>query len=188
MQRFRALALLALLLLPAVGCAPGATSYVRDDVDFSYIRRVAVFPFQNLAQDVHAGSRTYSIFLAELLEQDGLVAVEPGEVLSAVRELRLNTGGPLDQQQVVDLGRALRADAIFFGTIEDYGLDSTERDRVYMITASFSLAETETGSNIWSSQVHRTGSSFLRKLFGGGSVSMYHVTRAAVRDALESLF
>jgi hypothetical protein len=56
------------------------------------------------------------------------------------------------------------------------------------VTASFSMAETETGNLIWRSQVHVGGSSLWRTLFGGNPVSLYEVSRAAVRKALGTLF
>lgn len=170
------------------GCSPGATSSIREDIDFSHVRRVGVFPFQNLAQDVHAGSRVQTIFLAEVLENDGLIGVEPGEMLSAMNELRLAPGATLSPEQVVALGQRVGADAVFFGTIEEYGLDRAGRDRVNFLTASFILAETETGTNVWSAQVHEDGTSLWRRLFGTGTASMYDVTRTAVKDALGTLF
>ena len=56
-----------LIQLPA--CSPRATRYVHPNVDFSYINRVAIFPFQNRSQDSQAAPRVQSIFMAGILEQ-----------------------------------------------------------------------------------------------------------------------
>ncbi len=182
------LAGLALTLLFGTACAPGATSFVRDDVDFSYIRRVTIYPFANLSQDVHASQRMHSVFTAELLAQDAVVIIDQGEILNAMAELRLSPGSQLSAVQIMDLGQALSVDGIFFGTIEEYGVERISDGRTYSITASFKLVETETGSMIWNSQTRADGTSFWRKLFGGGSASLYGVSRSAVQQALGTLF
>jgi len=179
---------LMLALIMLASCAPQATSYVRDDVDFSYVRRVAVFPFQNLSQDVHASQRLQSIFVAEILAQDALVILEQGETLHAMAKLRLSPAAQLSKEQIIALGQALSVDAIFFGTIEEYGVERISDGRTYSVTASFNLVETETGLMVWNSQTRADGTSFWRRLFGGGSASLYDVSRDAIQQALETLF
>lgn len=89
-----ALILTTLALVP--GCSPQATSYVREDVDYSFIRTVAIFPFKNLSQDVHANDRVYSIFTSQLLAREAVEVVEYGAVLSAMAQMRLNLDSVLD--------------------------------------------------------------------------------------------
>jgi hypothetical protein len=178
--------LLAALVL--AGCAPGVSSYINQDVDFSYIQRVAVFPFENLSSDNQAGPKVESVFLGELLEAEGIRVVAPGETRATVYSLRLPLTADLAAEEIVALGEALGVEAIFFGKIEEYGIRADSRDRANAVTASFSLAETVTGTMIWRAQVSEDGGSVWRKIFGGGSASMYDVTRGAVRDALGTLF
>ncbi len=179
---------LLVLVAFAAGCAPDVTSFARDDVDYSFIRRAAVYPFQNRSQDLQAGVRVHSVFLSELLQQDALRTIDPGATLGGIGALRLDTTGELTPEQIIDLGRELEVDAIFFGDVEEYGADRVSNDRVHMVTLTFSMAETQTGSVVWRSTVHRSGTSFWRKLFGGGSASLHDVTREAVRESLETLF
>ncbi|MBU8871657.1 MAG: hypothetical protein KOO60_12395 [Gemmatimonadales bacterium] len=181
---------LTLLLLAAAlpGCSPRATSYINPAVDFSFIRRVAIFPFQNLSADHKAPARISSIFLSELLEHDGLIVLAPGETLSVLQDMKLGSAEVLSEDQIVELGRRLDVNAVFFGTVEEYGLEQLGRDRSFALTVSFSMAETATGSLIWNSQVYQGGVSVWRKLFGGGTPAPYHVSRKAVRQALETLF
>lgn len=181
------LVLLAVLAqLPA--CSPRTTSYINKNVDFSYVQRVAIFPFRNLSQDTQAAARVQSIFMAGILEQGGLALVDEGEVLHALQKLRISPEAALSSEQVVALGKELGVQGIFFGTVEEYGQARINNTQVYMITAAFSLLETETGSLIWNSQVSNNGTSFWRRLFGGGSASLYDVSRSAVEAAQRSLF
>lgn len=182
-----AVVLLAVLIqLPA--CSPRTTDYVNTNVDFSFIQRVAIFPFRNLSQDTQAAARIQSIFMAGVLEHGELVLVDQGEVLHAMQKLKIAPEAALSSEQVVALGQELGVQAIFFGTVEEYGQARISNTQVYYLTAAFSLKETETGSLIWNSQVSNDGTSPWRRLFGGGSASLYDVSRSAVHAALESLF
>lgn len=179
--------LLGLALLP--GCAPRATTFVRPDVDFGRIRRCAVLPFRNLTQDQGAAERVQSVFLTELLRRgEGLQIVEMGETISALRELRLSAGEPLPPARLVELGKRLGAEGVFAGGVLDYGVEQGGQNRVTLVTAEFTLSETETGSLIWKSEVHGKGTSLWRKLFGGEPASLYAVTRDVVGRALGTLF
>jgi len=175
-----------LIQLPA--CSPGATKYVHPNVDFSYIHRVAIFPFHNRSQDIQAAARVQSIFMAGILEHGELVLVDQGEVLHTLQKLKISPAADLSSEQVVALGEQLAVEGIFFGTVEEYGQARITNAQVYNITATFSLLETETGSLIWNSQVSKNGTSFWRRLFGGGSASLYDVSRSAVESAQGTLF
>jgi len=189
MARRSSLPALLALVIALGGCSPRATTFVHPDVDFSRIQRCAILPFQNLSTDRSAGARVESLFLTELLHAGrGLAVVEPGETMAALRELRLDPTAPLSPAQTVELGKRLGAEGIFTGTVMDCGPESLGRNRVYVVTAEFGLLETETGSVVWKSEVHGSGSSVWRKLFGGDSASLYAVSRDVVRKALESLF
>ena len=180
--------LMLLGVVTLVGCSSNATSFVRDDVDYSYIRRVAIFPFFNRGQDLQAGARVYTIFQSEVLEQDALRTIDLGETMAGVQALRLDPTSELSPEQIVALGQELSVDAIFFGSVDEYGIERTSSARVYHVTFTFSLAETETGALIWQSQVHNNGTSVWRKIFGGGSASLHSVSQSAVQDALGTLF
>jgi hypothetical protein len=178
-----------LLVILCAGCAGGtATSYLHPTVDFSHIHRCAVVPYQNLTQDNFADERLQSAFLSEVLHDGKITMLDPEETASAMRGLKISEGSPLAPEQFVALGKALNVEGIFFGTVEEYGVSRNSRRPIYEVTASFGLAETETGNLIWRSRVHADGSSFWKKIFGGESASLYSVSRKAVRAALGSLF
>ncbi len=169
------------------GCGASRSSYVHPNVDFGYMRRAAVLPFQNLTSDHLADERMQSIFLMELLEADILEIVDPRETLAAMHSLSLNPDSPLTPEQAVKLGQKLQVEALFFGTIEEYGTSQIDRRRGPEITGVFGLTETETGALVWRSQVHVTGSSMWKRLFGGGPSDLYSVSVKAVRKALGTL-
>ena len=183
-----AAALATALSLAAAGCGTGASQFIRDDVDFSFIRRVAVYPFFNLSQDIFAGQRVQSIFTTELLDEGQVEVVDRGEMLAAIAELKLPPDSILSPEQVVMLGKRLQADGIFFATVEEYGLERQGGDPTHAVTASYQLDETQTGRAIWSSQVRSAGGSLARKLLGGCTSVIFAVARKNVRAALGTLF
>lgn len=191
MNRWRVLrsgsALLGTLSLLAVGCGSPGESYVHPNIDFGYMKRAAVLPFQNLTTDYLAGERLQSIFLMELLEADILAIVDPRETAAAMAGLGLVPGSPLTPEQSVNLGKKLAVDALFFGVVEEYGYGRNERSRGPEITVVLGLTETQSGAMVWRSQVHSTGSSIWKSLFGGGPDDLYSVSRDTVRKALRTL-
>lgn len=180
-----------LLLVTAqllIGCASQNMTYVHPGVDFGHIRRCAVLPFINQSSDDLADERMRSVFLTEVLADGTLEVVGPGETLAAIRSLQLPTDITLTPEQIKRLGAALSVDALFFGIIEEYGLSRTDRASGYEVTAVFGMSEVQTGADVWRTQVHVNGSSIWTKLFGGGTLSLYDVSRKAVRKGLETLF
>ncbi len=178
-------------LLPgalAGGCGAGASHYLREDVDLSFVRRVAVYPFFNLSQDMFAGQRVQSLFVTDLLDRGQVEVVDRGEMLAAIVELKLHPDTILSPEQVVALGKRLKADGVFFGTVEEYGLDRSSDDPTYVVAGNYQLCEAETGRTVWSSQVRSDGASLMRKLFGGGTAGIFDVARHNVQSALGTLF
>ena len=177
-----------LLFLSAclAGCG-GSGGYVDPNVDFSYMQRAAVLPFENISSDRLADERMYSVFLMELLNEEILDIVDPGETVSAMRKLGISAGSALTPEQAVELGDTLRVDALFFGIVEEYGLSQADRKRGYEVTAVFGMTETETGTVVWRSQVNEKGTSTWNKVFGGSSKGLYEISRKAVQKALGSL-
>lgn len=186
----RAIAGLLLLggLLPLlVGCGSSAQSYIQPRIDFSYLQRAAVLPFDNLTRDELADDRMRSIFLSEILAAEALEIADPRETAAAVEALGLSPNTQLTPEQAVALGQSLSVDALFSATVEEYGYARGGLDRNPEITVVFALTETETGSIVWRSQVHETGSSIWKRLFGGAPDDIYEVSREAVRNALGTL-
>lgn len=186
--QWRAAILALALALAAGGCGPGASQFIRDDVDFSFIRRVAIYPFYNLSQDVFGAQRVQSVFMTELLERNEVEVIDRGELLAAVTEFKLHPDAILSPEQVQALGKRLGADAIFFGTVEEYGAERGGSTPTQVVTATYQLCESQAGRVVWSSQVRTDGASLSRKLFGGGSASSFAVARENVRAALGTLF
>jgi hypothetical protein len=176
-----------LLLIAAGGCGGSGGSYVHPSVDFSYMKRATILPFRNLTSDDLADERIQSIFLMELLEADILEIVDPRETAAALAELDLHAGEEPTPEQCVALGKKLNVDALFLGTVEEYGISRVDRSAGSEVTIVLEMVETQTGVVVWRSQVHASGATWWSRLFGGGPRDLYSVSRSAVRKALGTL-
>jgi TolB-like protein len=185
--RGRPAGFLPVVLAVLTGCGSPAQSYINPDVDFGFMQRAAVLPFTNLSGDHLADERLRSIFLMELLKEDVLEVVDPNETAAVVRAQGLSPDGEMTPDQAVALGKKLEVQGLFFGIVEQYGVDRSARDRGPEVTVVFGLVETETGSTVWRSQIHADGASLWKRLFGGGTAGLYEVSLAAVRGALRTL-
>ncbi|MBZ0267163.1 hypothetical protein K8I85_03340 [bacterium] len=188
----RPTAVAALLLVSACiallgGCGGGSSSYVHPSIDFGYMQRATVLPFRNLTSDDLADERVQSIFLMKLLEQDILDLVDAREAQAALVAMNVRPGAQLTPEQAVELGKRLSVDALFVGTVEEYGVNRADRNRTSEVTIALEMIETQTGVVAWRSQVHRTGSSLSQRLFGGSPKDLYTVSHRAVSDALRTL-
>ena len=77
----RTIICIVVIVLAHAGCGGrGAPSfYINQDVDFSFIEKVAVLPFENLSSERFAGDMVRQVVISELLAT-GLVEVSvPGE-------------------------------------------------------------------------------------------------------------
>ena len=161
--------LMVVLAVVFAGCASSGDGYINPNINFGQLRRAAVVPFQNLSGDELGDERIYSVFLMELLREDVLEITDPGETVAAMRKLGVPQGTPLAPEQVVELGRQLRVDALFFGIIEEYGVSRVDPRKGTEVTAAFGMFETETGSVVWRTQVHTTGSSTMKPIASDNS-------------------
>jgi len=173
--------------MAVAGCGGSGGSYVHPNVDFGYMQRATVLPFRNLTSDELADERIQSIFLMEILEADILDLIDTREAAAAMASMELAPGAALTPEQSVALGAKLNVDALFVGTVEEYGISRANRSAEAEVTLVLEMVETQTGAVVWRSQVHESGSTIWSKLFGSGTRDLYSVSRSAVRKALGTL-
>lgn len=178
----------ALLLLLAVACRSGGSApYLHPNADLGALKTVAVLPFDNLTQERAAGEKVQKIFLTELLSMGLFEVVEPGLVTKTLRAERIESAEGLAPADVQRIGKALKADALFVGTVVDFADTRTGTTPTPEVTLQARLVETQSGVTIWSSNRSRGGASLTARLFGVGGESLTEAARTLVRGQLESL-
>lgn len=183
--------IMTLILIVAVnliGCGGmSPTVFLHPEFNFSYVERVAVIPFENLTNDQGAGYRATRLFISELLAKEAFEVVEPGEVKRVIEKYGTVRTADLTKDQIINIGKELKVQALFLGSINESTLQRTGSSTNPVVTIITRLVETETGATIWSATNTQTGKSFWRSVFGGRDKSMSEVTRKCIHKVIGTL-
>ena len=178
----KALLLLALL----AGCA--TQRYQDKKMDFGAIKTVAVLPLSNLSRDNLAGERVRDVYSNLLLATGAVYVLPAGEVARGIARGNVQSPATPSQEEVVNLGKLLQAEALIAGTLKEYGEVRSGNSSANAISLSLQMFETQTGKVVWAASSTQGGISFWDRLLGGGGEPMNKVTEDAVRDLLRKLF
>jgi len=186
-KRFQVFIIILLFML--IGCRGNMQTpyHVSNDVDFSFIKNVAVLPLENLSNEKAAGEIMRRLVISELLASGLVNVVVPGEVMAAVKDLGIKNFTSLDRNQIKELGRALRIQGIVMGSIDQYGYARIGSGTAPEVTISLMMADTGTGDIIWSVTQRKGGEGFLSRHFGATSQTLSETSLSAVREAIGTL-
>jgi len=188
--KFCLLSILFVLILGA-GCGgrkgtPGF--YVNPDIDFSFIKRVAVLPLDNLTNEKFAADAVRQVVISELLAA-GLVDVTcPGDAIAAMDKLRLKQGQSPSAEDIKAIGKALKVQAVILGAVNKFGEVREGNISAPEIAITLMMADTSSGSIIWSVSKTRGGAGFMARHFGARSETMSETMLAVVREAIRTLY
>lgn len=162
--------------------------YINPDVDLSFIKKVAVLPLDNLTNDKFAGEAVRHVVISELLASGLVDVVVPGDAMAAIETLRLKTGQSLNAEQIKAIGKALKVQAVILGAVEKYGEAKMGNISAPEVAITLMMADTNSGSIIWSVTKTRGGAGFMARHFGARSETMSETTLNVVREALHTLY
>jgi hypothetical protein len=172
------------------GCAGGGAPsfYIRQDYDFSYIKKIAVLPLDNLTNEKFAADAVRQVVVCEFLST-GLVDVAvPGEAETAFDKLGLRSVRALSAEQIKTLGSTLKVQAVVFGAVEKFGEVRIGNISAPEVTITLMMADTTSGSIVWSVTKTGGGASFAARHFGARSETMSEAVIRVVREAIETLY
>jgi TolB-like protein len=177
---------LGVLMLAGCGSRSASNSFVREDVDFSFIERIAVLPFTNNSSDQFAPERARDITITHVLQLGLFDTVEKVLVNNVMYEEGVEIDGPIDPLTLKRIGQRLNTQAVILGTIdlaENARLGSTN----YPVMAlTLRLVEVNSGLILWQASGNTSGESFSRRLFGLKTDDPYQVTNKLVRSLLRT--
>jgi len=174
----------------ALACAGRGTPsfYIRQDYDFSFIKKVAVLPLDNLTNEKFAADAVRQVVICELLSS-GLVDVSvPGDAEAAVEKLGLKSIKSLNAEQIKTLGNSLKVQAVVFGAVEKFGEVRIGNISAPEVTITLIMADATSGSIVWSVTKTGGGASFTARHFGARSETMSEAVLRVVREAIQTLY
>lgn len=176
------------LLISGCGGRGVSSFYINRDIDFSFIKRVAVLPLENLTNDKFAGDAVRQIAISELLASGLVDVVCPGDAVAAIETLRLKVGQSPNAEQIKAIGKALKVQAVIIGAVNKYGEIRDGNVSAPEIAITLMMAETGSGSIIWSVTKTRGGAGFWSKHFGTRADTMSEAVLKVVREAIQTLY
>ncbi len=184
------LAWILLTMFIVSGCGGKGTPafYINQDIDFSFIKRVAVLPLDNLTNEKFAADAIRQVVISELLAS-GLVDVAcPGDAIAAIENLRLKQSQSPSAEQIKAIGKALKVQAVILGAVNKFGEIREGNISAPEVAITMMMADTGSGSIIWSVTKTRGGAGFWARHFGARSETMSETMLKVVREALQTLY
>jgi len=143
-------------------CAPRIA--IREEYDFSRVKRVGVLDFVNYLEFENSGSAVADEFVRQLILQ-GFDVIERNRLSDILRERRLAERKIIEPSRAKEIGKILGVDAIVTGTVTKYLPD--HKDIVYVrdeqgeekwdivvfdaeVSISARMIDVDTGLIIWS--------------------------------------
>ena len=170
------------------GCGGSVTRYVNPTANFSYIRKVAVLPFNNLSDDRYAGERIRNSLIVDLMSRGAFDVVEQGEVTKVIgvifREAGVEEGKavPVDKEALKLIGEKLSVQAVILGSVDEYSSSGGN-----VVSVAMRMLDTSSGIILWQAKATETGKSVWRKLVGIEEIDRSELTRNAVKHILDTL-
>lgn len=171
--------LLIILLLTSYGCSsigPSTQTYLREDVDLSYITRVAILPFENNTQDEYASHRIRDITATQVMASGIFDVVDKGVVDSALRELGIDPSTPLDVPLVKRLAQRLNVQSFVIGTVNHTGENRQGSFSYPEMSLTLQLLDGESALILWRTSDTMSGYSLSDRLFGLDPLDDFQIT------------
>src|SRR5512143_2711566 len=180
--------IVAAVLIAAVGCGSPSLEVYRDqNMDIGSVYTVAVMPFVNLSREQLAAERVRDVFMTMLLADGRMYVVPPGEVARQVSMAGIATPSSPTNEEVIRLGKMMKAQGIITGVIKEYGEVRSGSASANVIALSVQLTEVDTGKVVSSVSSTKGGIGLLERFFGGGGEPMNVVTEKAIKDVISKL-
>jgi TolB-like protein len=178
---------LSSLLIFMSGCVSTPKYYIRQKVDYSSIKKVAVLPFETLTPDEYAGEKIRKSVITELLSR-GIDVVEPGEVTRVLIELKIRSLGSIKTTDIQNIAKTLGIEALMRGSVEAYGISRGISVSYPEVSINLMLVEASSGNVIWSVCHTSGGPSFWTRHFGAEGISLSEAATKVVKEAIDTLF
>lgn len=178
-----------LLLVSVGGCSGKFNSdhFVRDDVDFAAVQRVAVLPFQNYTTDKFAHQRTRNIAITQLLALEVADVVDRGIVDSVMAEEVIDPNQSIDIINLKRLGQRLNVQAFLLGSVDLVANKKGGGTSFPQMGLTLRLVEAQSSIVIWQSSGRWTSETLVGRIFGVAPDDSFHVTIKLIRNMLKSL-
>ena len=150
------------------------------------MKTVAVLPFVNVSNDRVASEKVLRILVTELLATGEFDVIEPGAVMRALTTEKLDSSA-LTSEDFVKLGKMLKVQGLFLGTIVDYDEGRSSGTTGGRVTIQLRLIDSASGKTFWNTSRTEGGDTVSARLFGMGAKTGVALAEQVLRDELRGL-
>ncbi len=182
----------AAILISLGGCADTGTngiSFVREGVDFGYITKVGVLPFENNTEEKYAAEKIRDIVATQILVLELFDVVDKGLVDSAMREMGIGPQTPMDVPLTKRLAQRLGVQGFISGSVNSLSNNSLGSSSFKYSEASITikLLDSESAQVLWRGSDALNGYSLADRLFGLEPMDIFQVTVSLIRRMLGTI-
>jgi TolB-like protein len=177
------------LVIALTACGSSKTvsgSYVREEVDFAFMQRIAVLPFENNSKDATAPERARDITITQVLAIGLYDTVEKSLVNNILYEEAIDPEAPIDPLSLKRIGQRLDVQAFLVGTVDLAGTNKVGTAVYPELALTLRLIEANSGMILWQASGSYSGESLGVRLFGMRAASQYQITHNLVRTLLKT--
>jgi TolB-like protein len=162
------------MLFAFPGCAKKAPqTFLRPEFNLEYLRKVAVLPFEDNAENPSMATRCRQITITQILSSGLFDAVDKMQVDSVLRDEAVQPGTPINATTLRRLGQLLGVQGFLVGSLD--------------ITLTLRLIDSESGLVLWQASGRDSGYSWWDRLFGLGGKDSFQVTQELIRRLLRTI-
>ena len=163
-------------------------SYIHPTADLTYIKAVAIVPFENLTQQKGAEGKAMNVVTAEVLRRGVFDVIEFGEVTKVLREEGFRGDGSVSKRVAERAAKRLNVQAFIVGSVEEYGLTGRGGGSYPEASLSLKLIDARSYKILWEATHSIKGATILDRLFGIGKKSTSDLGKELVSEMFDTLF
>jgi len=169
-----------ILLMIASGCS-GPRTYLNEQADWTFYRRLGVLPFVNLTADRFAGEKVQSSFITELFLSNRFDVVEPGEFnAKAIAQLKAAGVQPTQElplDQIKAIGEKTGVQGVIEGIVTEYTMIRVGQADYPLISLNMRLIDVPTGPVVWMASYSKKGGPKLPVISVGETHTLSELTQ-----------
>lgn len=188
LKRYLVLVYLFLSASVLSGCAGQTISYhIKEDVDFSFIKRVAILPLDNFTSNKTAAESVRQVVTTEMLSSGFVDVVVPGDVMAAINNIGIRSISSPSLEEIKALGKFLKVQAVVTGSVDNYAEVRRGNVTAAEVSITLMMVDTAAGDIIWSVSKTSPGAGFMARHFGARTPTLSETVSKVVREAIATL-
>lgn len=188
MKKVLSFVTIVILLSITAGCSSNTVKYINPTADFSYIKKVAIIPFNNLTNDSYASEKLRSILTVEILSRKYFDLIEQGQTRRVVSQILRAQGIPegssasYDTETIKLIGEELGVQAVIIGGVNEYPSRGSS-----VASLSLKMIDTSSGVVLWQVITAVKGTNAFKSFLGMKDSSPIDLAFKVVKRALNTL-